>query len=276
MSDGGTARQQPLAGCRLVVTRPLAQSAGIVEALRDAGAEVIVAPMIRTESLASSPAMQEAVAGIGATDWLVFTSAAGADAFFDALALAGLNARALASARVAAIGPATAARLSHHGVSASVVPSRYTSEALLGALVGTGAVAGKSVLLPRSDIAPRALAEGLRRAGARVVEVAAYRTTFESRLPGGLADQLAAGTIDLVLFTSASAVRAFVAAARRTGRDDCLAAARGASIGPATSQAVREAGISIEVEAVESTAAGLVRAIVRHVATARGTHTLQD
>ena len=275
MSDADTTRQRPLAGCRLAVTRPLAQSAGMVEALGDAGADVIVAPMIRTESAASSPAMQDAVAGIGAADWLVFTSAAGADAFFDALALGGLDPRALTSTRVAAIGPATAARLSHHGVGTDVVPARYTSEALLAALVRTGAVAGRSVLLPRSDIAPRALAEGLRRAGARVVEVPAYRTIFESRLPDGLADQLAAGTIDLVLFTSASAVRAFVAAARRT-RDDCLAAVRGASIGPETSQALREAGISIGVEALESTAAGLVRAIVRHVATARKSSSHQD
>jgi uroporphyrinogen III methyltransferase/synthase len=276
MNDDFAKRPMPLFGRRLVVTRPRAQSRQLVEALTAAGADVIVAPMIRIESLAAARGMQEAVASSCETDWLVFTSAAGVDAFFEALALAGRGSGALQAVRVAAVGPATAARLRSHGVSADVVPARYTSEALLDALAGSGAIAGKCVVLPRADIAPRTLAGGLRNAGARVIEASAYRTLFESNLPDGLAAQLAAGAIDLVLFTSASTVRAFTAAAHRDGRGQCLTAVRAASIGPETSKTLREAGISIAVEADESTAAGLARAVIEHLWTTRVTPTCQE
>ena len=268
--------RKPLAGRRLVVTRPRAQSAELIDILTDAGAEVIAAPAIRIESLAGTPEMRQLAARLGDVDWVVFTSAAGVDALFTAITASGRDARALGGVHVAAIGPATAARLRCHGVVADVVPPRYTSESLAGALAATGKIAGRRVAWPRADIAPVALGERLRQAGGNVIETVAYRTIFEPALPDGLADQLAAGGLDLVLFTSASTVRGFAQALPPEGRTACLAAVRAASIGPETSRALREAGITIAVEAAESTVSGLARAVIEHAWTTRITPTPQE
>jgi uroporphyrinogen III methyltransferase/synthase len=141
------------------------------------------------------------------------------------------------------------------------VPARYTSDALLAELAARGPIAGTRMLLPRADIAPPALPEGLRSAGADVVEVIAYRTVSETTLPEGLVERLEAGEIHLVTFTSASTVRAFVASLPPDRRARCLMAFEAASIGPETSRALGEATIRIAVEAAESTAAGLVAAV---------------
>ncbi len=98
------------------------------------------------------------------------------DAFFGALAEAGLDARALARSRVAAIGPATAERLAQYGIRADVQPGTFTTAAVVAALASAGDLKGRRVLCPRSDIAPPELTDALRERGAVVTEVVAYRT----------------------------------------------------------------------------------------------------
>jgi uroporphyrinogen III methyltransferase/synthase len=254
--------QRPLFGRRIIVTRARAQASGFADALEDLGAEVIQTPTIRIESLADTAAMRAAVREAHKADWCVFTSVNGVDAFMEALALESLDVRVLAGVRLAAIGPPTAERLRNAGLRTDLIPERYVAEGLLDALDGQGGVDGQRFLLPRSEIARPLLAEGLRERRGLVDEVPAYRTHSEGALPSGVVKELAQEAVDLVTFTSSSTVRNFVEALPSEERDELLARVRGASIGPITSETMREAGIVVAVAASESTIPGLVKAIV--------------
>jgi uroporphyrinogen-III synthase len=197
--DGG-----PLAGRRIVITRPAERAARLADRLRALGAVPVVFPTIRIEAADSAP-LVAAARDLDAFDWVVFTSASGVDAFFAHLAEAGRDARDMARRQVAAIGPVTAQALRKRGVEPALVPAEYVAEAILAAL---GDVGGRSFLLPRADIAREALAEGLRARGARVTEVTAYRTRGADGPPPDLAGA------DAVTFTSSSTVRRWCASAR--------------------------------------------------------------
>lgn len=259
-----------LFGRTLVVTRARAQSSEFAAALRELGADAIEAPAIQTKSLADSEAMRAAAREADQYNWLVFTSANGAEAFFNALDSIGLDARALAGVRAAVIGPGTAESLRRHGVRPDLVPEQFVAEALLEALERTEPFTGQRYLVPRSDIARPGLVDGLRSRGAAVTEVAAYTTLRGETLPEGLVERLEAGSIDLVTFTSSSTVRNFANALPEARRAALLARVRAASIGPVTSAALRSLDIPIAVEAAESTIPGLTAAIVDHFAHAGG------
>lgn len=252
---------KPLFGRTIVVTRARAQASELAAALESLGAEVITAPVIRTRSLADSEPMRHAVREVAQVHWILFTSVNGVDAFLDALAGEGLDVRVLAKAKLAAIGPATAERLMTRGLRADLVPATFVAEALLDALIATDDVAGRTFLLPRADLARPMLAEGLRARGGTVIEVDAYRTEAGGDLPPELVARLADGTIDLVTFSSSSTVRNFVDALPADRRADLIPRLSAASIGPVTSETLREMGIAIAITAAESTIPGLVMAI---------------
>src|SRR5205085_10435498 len=182
------------------------------------------------------------------------TSPNGVRLLFDALRDAGRDARALANATVAAIGPGTAAALAERGIVADVVPERSVAEALVEALRGFE-VADRPVLVARAAEARDVLPDALRERGAKVDVVSLYETVAEEPDPDALA---AAETADYVTFTSSSTVRNFVrAVGGRVPRE-----ARIVSIGPVTSDAVREAGLSVAVEAERHDPDGLLEALL--------------
>ncbi len=261
--------RRPLAGRRVVVTRPRAQSREMIALLEEAGAEAIECPTIRIEPPSDPSELRRAARTAGEYDWLVFASAHAVDFFFAALHEEGLDARALAGVRVAAVGPATAERLAQAGIRADVRPARFTTAGLIETLAPGGCLAGRRVLCPRSDIAPPDLPRGLSAAGAAVKEVVAYRTVPDGAGAAEVRGQLEAGAIHWLTFTSSSTAECFLRAVpaevvRESG-------ARVASIGPATSAAIRAAGLGVTVEAATSTARGVVEAIVRAAdAPARG------
>jgi uroporphyrinogen-III synthase len=162
---------------------------------------------------------------------------------------------------VVAIGPATAEALEARGVSADLLPVRNTSAGIVS-LLGPWRrdLAGKGLLLPRSDLGPPGLPEALRALGARVVTVEAYRTVAEP-LPPGTVGVLREGRMDAVLFSSASTVRNFASACRRARLSPRRA--RLVSIGPETSRTIRSAGWRVSAEASPHTLEGLVRALKR-------------
>jgi len=258
--------KRPLFGRTIVATRPRAQAQELAETLRELGAEVILAPTLRIEIPAENAALGDAVARLDEVDWLVFTSGHGVAAFFEALEKQGKDARDLHGLRTAAIGPATAERLRRAGVRADCVPPRYEAAALLEALCGQDDVAGRTFLLPRSNIARPYLVDGLRARGARVVDVAAYHALPGDPLPPDLLDRLEGGHVDLVLFSSPSTVRHFIEAMPEGRREGILPKAHAAAIGPVTAGALEEARIPIRVTAAEYTIPGLVDAIVEHFA----------
>ncbi len=235
----------PLAGRRIVITRPADRAGRLAERLASLGAIPVVFPTIRIEAADPGPLVAAARA-LDGFDWVVFTSANGVEAFFARLADAGRHERDVSQRKVAAIGPVTARALRERGVEPVLVPDEYVAEAIVAAL---GDVRGLRFLLPRADIAREALADGLRERGALVTEVTAYRTVGADGPPPDLA------TADAVTFTSSSTVRHFVASGAR------MPQAKVICIGPVTAATARELGLEVSAVATEYTEDGLVEAL---------------
>jgi len=236
--------QRPLYGRTVAVTRARAQASALAARLRALGAEVVEAPAIRIRSL------EVAKPDLSRYDLVCVTSPNGAERLLDLLR----DARELAGITVAAIGPGTARALRARGVEPDVVPSRAVAEGLVDALreVRVG-----RALIARASEGRDVLPDALRERGAEVELLGLYETVAEP-LDGATAE--AAAAADYVTFTSASTVRFFLAAA------GALDGPRIASIGPATSAALREAGFEPGLEADPHTPDGLVAALVADAA----------
>jgi uroporphyrinogen III methyltransferase / synthase len=284
--------RRPLHGRRVIVTRARAQASGLATTLRGLGAEVVELPAIRIEPRIASAEVRAAVERIGEYSVICLTSPNGVRLLFEALAAAGLDARALggtekkqvgeggsgapavgterkqvegvgskarsAGTVIAAIGPETARALRRHGIVADIVPAPFIAEALVEALADVE-VSGKRVLLARAAEARAVLPEALRARGAEVDDVALYETVREQ--PDAAAVEAAQGA-DYVTFTSASTVRNLTEALG----DRFPGAARVVSIGPITSESARAAGLTVEVEAERHDVDGLIEALLADAA----------
>lgn len=242
------------------MTRPEEQAGAFVRRLRELGAEPVLVPTIRIVPPAEGGGLDAAIERLGQYAWVIFTSVNGVRFFFERLERRGQSATALSQARVAAIGPATAQALTERGVAPHFVPTEYVAEAIVA---GIGEVAGQRILLPRADIARKALVEGLQAKGAAVDEVVAYHTAPARPYDAGALDGLAA-EIDVATFTSPSTVRNFMALFEAEPPKQILGAAIVACIGPITAQAAREAGYDVDVVAEDYTIDGLLHAVVKY------------
>ena len=249
---------KPLAGKRILVTRPRAQAAELCDKLSAQGAIPIVFPTIEIAPLEDTTLLDRAIRQLAQYQWIIFTSVNGVKAFWDCLDLGGFqNLRGLPpTLRIAAIGPATASALQAHDVAVTLIPDEYVAEAIIESI---GAVQGQRILLPRADIAREALAVELRQRGAIVDEIAAYRTLPAQPDPDGLRE-LQRG-VDAITFTSSSTVRNFMALG---GQDSILPQTLIACIGPITANTAREFGLRVDVIAADYTMDGLVAALVDH------------
>ncbi len=250
--------RRPLFGRRIVVTRATSQASSLSEQLREAGAEVIEMPATRIARI-DLDLIRAEVDALGNYQWLMFTSQNAVAIFWDELLASGRDARSLAGLRIAAVGPATAAALLQRGITVDVLPERFVAEGLIEKLRERSDIAGTAVLYVTASGARDALQRGLEDMGASVKSIPVYRSTPDAPDAEKLQKSLDAGKIDLVTFTSASAVDAYVGAVGAEAA--CKAPA--ASIGPMTSEALRRAGIEIRYEADESTIDGLVAKIVK-------------
>jgi len=253
---------RPLFGRRVMVTRARTQASELSRRLEELGAETVELPVIRIEPARDPRPLKKAARRLSDFDWVIFTSANGVEAFFAAARSEGLDARALAGVRVAAIGPATAARLAAFGIRADLEPAESTSASLEEALSARGALQGARVLCLRADIAPKDFEDALAARGASVTAIAAYRTVRENADAETAAGMLARGEVDWVTFTSASTVTNLAALVRPETLN--RSGATVASIGPLTSAAARALGLDVAAEAREHTIEGLVDCIVRH------------
>lgn len=237
---------------RILVTRPRSQADSFLDGLRVAGFEPVCFPVIEIRPIEQNPELDEALHRIQQYDWVVFTSVNGVDVVFSRLpAQATLP-------RVAAIGPKTAAAVRRRGVEPEFVPQEYVAESIMP---GLGDVRGKQVLLPRAEIARKALPEAIRAAGGRAHEIAVYQTLPAQPDPAGL-EALKVG-VDWITFTSPSTVENFVELVRRQGLEPFQLAGRPrfACIGPITERAAREAGFEVALVADNYTTEGLTRAL---------------
>ena len=249
--------RRPLHGRAVVVTRARAQASELRDRLSGLGASVVETPTIRIVARPVAGELRAAVERSADYDLVCLTSPTGAALLLDALAEIGRDARALAGATVAAIGPGTAAALAEGGIRADVVPERSVAEALVEALLGTP-VSGRRALVARAAEARDVLPDALEERGAEVDVVPLYDTVAEELTESQID---AVGSADYVTFTSSSTVRFFVDALER--RHVTLSPnTRVVSIGPVTSATARDQGLEVHVEADRPDIDGLVRALV--------------
>ncbi len=258
--------RRPLFGRRIVVTRAREQASDLVGRLGDLGAECLECPTIRVvPPVDDYAALDAAIGRIDDYHWLVFTSVNGVSRFFERLFAGGRDARALGQVRTAVIGPATAQRLAAFGLSSDIVPASFRAESVVAAF-GDLDLRGARVLLPRAAEARPVLPLELGRMGARVDEVAAYRTVPDENGRAALLEALENGGIDMVTFTSSSTVRNFKALLPAHRVQALMAGVTVASIGPITSQTAAELGLRVDLTAETYTIDGLVEAILAHCA----------
>lgn len=259
-------QEEPLSGWRILTTRAGKQSGGLAEPLREMGAEVIEIPTIEIKPPSSYKALDAALKNITRYDWLVLTSVNGVEALFARLKKLRIAPAKLAHLQVAAIGPATQREIEENGLKVSVTPDRYVAEAVVESLKGK--MEGKRVLLVRAKVARDVLPIELRKSGAKVDVAEAY----ETHVPKGAKAKLNrlfsndSSRPDIVTFTSSSTATNFLLLLEKDHwhglREIWLA-----SIGPVTSDTLRQAGFKPNIEALEYTMEGLALAICKHVLT---------
>lgn len=240
----------PLFGRRVVVTRAAGQAPELSSRLRRLGADVIEYPAIEIHPAADYGPLDGAIETLEQYDWLIFTSANGVRFFLDRLRRSARDLRAVRGS-LCAIGPATAAMLEEANLKVDLMPRQYVAESVLEAF-GEVPLEGARILLPRAAVARDLIPVELGKRGARVDVVEAYRT-----LPPEAGALNAHGPIDWLTFTSSSTARYFAAMVK----PETYAGARVASIGPVTSETLRECGMEVSVEAEPHTIDGLVKAI---------------
>ncbi|MDQ3871030.1 MAG: uroporphyrinogen-III synthase, partial [Chloroflexota bacterium] len=237
-----------------VVTRAREKASELRSRLEAFGAEVLELPSIAFDASSDADRLRRAVAaGIGRYDWVVFTSPTGVERTVAAISEAGLDARAFAGSRIAAIGPGTAAALAASGLRSDLVPEDFVAEALAEAMPdGPG-----RVVLFRAEEAREVLPDRLAAKGWTVDVIPAYRTV----LGEGDADarrHLQRGEVDAVTFTSSSTVTNFLRLVGEVPRPPVIAC-----IGPVTARTAEERGWPPTVVAATSTLDGLVEALCR-------------
>ena len=251
------AQPRPLQGKRVLVTRAPSQVHSLSDKLRALGAEPVEFPTIRIAPVEDTGPLDRAIAHIESYDWVIFTSQNAIRPFWERLKAAGKDVRSLASVRIGAIGPATAAGLETVGLRADFVPRQFVAEAIIAEI---GDVAGMRILLPRADMARKTLTIGLRDKGAFVDEVVAYHTVA-AQPPPDLWRALLEEGVDIATFTASSTVRGFVATLDGQNPDQVLRGAIVACIGPITARTAERLGLHVDIVAEKHTIDGLLEAI---------------
>ena len=255
---------RPLFGRRIVVTRSREQASDLVKSLSALGAACMEIPAIEITDPPDFAPLDKAIAQLGQYGWVVFTSVNAVERFFARVFEKGQDARALGNAKIAAIGPATAARLKNYGFVTDVIPQTYRAESVIEAFADKN-MQGVKVLLPRALEARPVLPVELKKMGAAVDEVAVYQTVAASGpLKAGLMESLKKGQVDMVTFTSSSTVSNFAALFEPDTLAPLMENVTKAAIGPITADTARDLGLDCTVVAEEFTIPGLVKAITDH------------
>ncbi|MBB2986164.1 uroporphyrinogen-III synthase [Terracoccus luteus] len=255
---------KPLFGWKVLVPRTQAQAGTMVDRLAGYGATADVVPTISVEPPRTPQQMEKAVKGLvtGRYEWIGFTSVNAVRAVRERFEELGLDARAFAGLKVAAVGGVTAEALREWGINADLVPSGEQSAAgLLEEWPDFDELLDpiNRVLLPRADIATETLVAGLRDMGWEVDDVTAYRTVRAAPPAAEIRDAIKGGDYDAVVFTSSSTVRNLVGIAGKPHPATVVAC-----IGPATAKTAQEHGLRVDVLAPEASALSLVDALAGH------------
>jgi len=260
MSPLPLAGRRVLEGKRVLVTRAAHQAGKLSEGLRALGAEPVEVPVLEIQPPADFGPLDHALRTLDLYDWLILTSANTVRALVERSEALGFTFASAPRLKVAAVGEATAAAVRKAGLSVALVPETYVAEALAKCLADQ--TAGKRILLARAEIARDVIPDALRAGGATVDVVDAYRNVMPEAAPEMLRAAIARG-IDAAAFTSSSSVTHLAEAARAAGIAFPFAGVKAFSIGPITSQTLREVGWEPAAEASVSDVSGLIDAVGR-------------
>ncbi len=252
---------RPLSGRRIVVTRSRVQASKLCSSLRGLGADVYELPLIRRDPPPNLREFGELVQDAHCYEWIVFTSANGVEAFFEVFYKLYDDAREVGGAKFAAVGAATEARIKDHHFHVDLTAATFHAVSLADAFRGKTDVENVRILVVRPEETSGELAAELSKMGAIVDEAVAYRTVPETGDRTGARKRLIAEGADLMVFTSSSTVRNFFAL-----KLPLPSGLKFASIGPVTTQTLKEFGAQPAVEAVRHDVSGLIEAVTEHFA----------
>ena len=261
--DEAATSGRPLSGRTVVVTRTADQATGLIEPLEALGAEVILMPVIAVADPLDWAPVDAAIRALPSYDWVVLTSANGVDWFDERLRSVGRTLAEVEGPRFAVVGSVTAEHLLKRGVEPALVPAQFRAEGLVEAFASLGAASGPRVLILRAEEAREVLPDELRALGFEVDVVPVYRLITAIPPPGAL-ERLRAGGVNAVTFASGGTARRFVETLRNAGMDAAatLAGLSVVSIGPVTTDALRDMGIAVDAEAPIATAEAMAAAVV--------------
>lgn len=253
-----------LAGKRVAVTRPREQALTMIQALEKEGAEVLALPLISIYGESNPEIREEVFQELGYYEWLVFTSRSGVRFFFDEFFRKFNDIRSLGFLRIAAVGPGTAEVLREYRLQADLIPDAYDAVSLADKMEKEISLENTRVLVVTGSRNDPLLVERLNGARAIVDTFQVYRTDLTDLTKWPDVERFRKFGVDAITFTSGSTVESFVKQAKHLQPEDpTRARPYTLSIGPVTSEALRKAGIPVDMEAGEASYAGMVEALVR-------------
>jgi uroporphyrinogen III methyltransferase / synthase len=254
--------KRPLFGRRIVVTRTRDQASQLAHQLAELSAEVLEIPTIRIVPTDRRQELADALLELNSYDWMVFTSPHGVTMFFEAFFKAFEDMRDIGGVRIAAIGPATAAKLKELHLKVDLMPPEYVSSRIAKAFTEYESIENLKILLMRAEVGNPELPRELESLGAIVDDIACYKTVPETEDPTGDVAKLMESGADWITFSSGSTVEHFHARFNLPELLRKFPQIKLASIGPETTKALAALGLKPTVEASPHTIDGLVKALV--------------
>jgi uroporphyrinogen III methyltransferase / synthase len=252
-----------LFGQRVVVTRSRDQAADFARRLSELGAEILEIPMIKIVPPSQHDLIADALLELNSYDWLVFTSPNGVAAFFEIFFKGFKDMRDIGGVRIAAVGPATAAKLRELHLQVDLMPEEALGIKVAAAFKKFETIENLKICLLRAENANPDLPQALEALGAIVDDIPVYQTVAESEDATGAGAKLLEAGADWITFTSGSTVEHFHARFDLPTLLKKFPHAKLASIGPETSKAIQALGLNPNVEAKQHTIEGLVAAMLK-------------
>jgi uroporphyrinogen-III synthase len=265
--NAGAVAGKPLEGKRIVVTRSVEQARDLVARLEAMGAVVLLFPAVSFSEPADTGGLDRAIRSLGEFDWILFTSGNAVKFFAARCRKLGVEPCHGGNCRCAAVGPATASAVAAAGFSVDHVAQEFLGVALAREL--SASLAGKRILLPRSERARPDLPEALKSVGAEVTEVVAYHTGGVGAIDPEVMRAIREAQVDVISFFSPSAIENMRG---ELGEELFLrlgTSAAMAAVGPVTASSLRDAGFPVAIEAPFATAESMAAAIANYFSPTR-------
>ncbi len=254
---------RPLSGKRIVVTRARGQATEFLQKLSELGAEVLEIPAIKTVPPTRREDIVDALLELNSYDWLIFTSANGVKSFFDLFFKRFHDLRDIGGAKIAAVGPRTAATLRELHLQVDAMPEEFVGRKIAEALTKLGSIENEKICLLRAEDANPDLPLALEEFGAIVDDIGVYKTVAETEDFFGVAKNFVEHGADWITFTSSSTLEFFHKRFDLPKLLKQFPKMKIASIGPETSKAIRALKLDPNVEAKTHTTDGIIAALLK-------------